>query len=57
MACDPRTQAYVARRTAVGKTRKEIMRCLKRYVARDIHKALVAQARNPAAGIPLIPAA
>ena len=57
MACDPRTQAYVARRTAEGKTRKEIMRCLKRYVARDIHKALVAQARNPAAGIPLTPAA
>jgi transposase len=57
MACDPRTQAYVARRTAEGKTRKEIMRCLKRYVAREIYKALVTQARNPAAGIPLTPAA
>ena len=28
MACDPRTQAYVARRTADSKTRKEIIRCL-----------------------------
>ena len=28
MACDPRTQAYVARRTTEGKTTKEIMRCL-----------------------------
>ncbi len=57
MACDPRTQAYVARRTTEGKTTKEIMRCLKRYVAREIYKALVTQARNPAAGIPLTPAA
>jgi hypothetical protein len=57
MACDPRTQAYVARRTAEGKTRKKIMRCLKRYVAREIYKALVTQARNPADGIPLTPAA
>ncbi|QGG96411.1 IS110 family transposase [Actinomarinicola tropica] len=30
------TRAYVARRTAEGKTRLEIMRCLKRYVAREI---------------------
>jgi hypothetical protein len=51
MACDPRTQAYLARRAAEGKTRKEIMRCLKRYAAREIYKALVNQARNPAAGI------
>jgi transposase len=57
MACDPRTQAYVARRTAEGKTRKEIMRCLQRYVAREIYKALVTQARNPADGIQLTPAA
>ncbi len=45
LACDPRTQAYAARRTAEGKTRKEIMRCLKRYIAREIYKALVTQAR------------
>jgi transposase len=42
MTHDPRTKAYVARRTAEGKTTKEIIRCLKRYVAREIYKALVA---------------
>jgi transposase len=40
MATDPRTQAYMARRTTEGKTTKEIIRCLKRYVAREIYKAL-----------------
>jgi hypothetical protein len=35
----------VARRTAQGKTVKEIMRCLKRYVAREAYKALVTHAR------------
>jgi hypothetical protein len=45
MSCDPRTKAYVARRTAEGKTIKEIMRCLKRYVAREVYKALVTHAR------------
>ena len=30
------TRAYVARRIAEGKTKPEIMRCLKRYVAREI---------------------
>jgi len=41
MSHDPRTKAYVARRTAEGKTIKEIMRCLKRYVAREVNNALV----------------
>jgi transposase len=45
MSCDPRTRAYVARRTAEGKTIKEIIRCLKRYVAREVYKALVTQSR------------
>jgi transposase len=40
MAHDPRTQAYVERRTKEGKTKKEIVRCLKRYVAREIYKTL-----------------
>jgi transposase len=38
---DPRTMAYVERRTKEGKSRKEIVRCLKRYVARELYKALV----------------
>lgn len=41
MAHDPRTQAYVRRRTAEGKTTKEIMRCLKRYVAREVYHLLL----------------
>jgi transposase len=48
MATDPRTQAYVARRTTEGKTTKEIIRCLKRYVAREVYKALTGP--HPAAG-------
>jgi transposase len=40
LAHDLRTKAYAARRTAEGKTRKEIIRCRKRYIAREIYKAL-----------------
>jgi transposase len=36
MRSDPRTQAYVARRLAEGRTKREIIRCLKRYVAREL---------------------
>lgn len=34
------TRAYAARRMAEGKTKKEIIRCLKRYVAREVFNAL-----------------
>jgi transposase len=34
------TRDYVARRTAQGKTKKEILRCLKRYVAREVFAVL-----------------
>jgi transposase len=44
---DPRTQAYMARRTAEGKSKKEIIRCLKRYVARELF-AILAAARTSA---------
>ena len=37
---DERTKAYAARRTAQGKTRREIIRCLKRHIAREIHQLL-----------------
>lgn len=36
----PPTQAYAQRRSREGKTRREIIRCLKRYVAREIHGLL-----------------
>jgi len=37
-----RTRAYAERRTAEGKTKSEIIRCLKRYIAREIYHALIA---------------
>jgi transposase len=40
MQRDPRTRAYVGRRTAEGMSTKEIMRCLKRYVAREVYEIL-----------------
>jgi transposase len=36
----PRTRAYIDRRTAEGKTPREIRRCLKRYIARELYRAL-----------------
>jgi transposase len=42
MRIDERTRRYVARRTAEGKSRREIMRCLKRYIAREVCRVLVA---------------
>jgi transposase len=42
MRYDPRTRDYVERRTKQGLSKKEIMRCLKRYVVREVHTALLA---------------
>jgi transposase len=38
----PRTRAYIARRTADGKTHREIRRCIKRYITRELYRALTA---------------
>lgn len=38
--CEQRTLDYIAKRTAEGKTRKEILRCLKRYIARSTFRKL-----------------
>ena len=35
-----RTRAYAQRRLAEGKTKREIIRCLKRYIARELYHAL-----------------
>jgi transposase len=40
MVCDPRTRHYIDRRTKEGLTKLEAMRCLKRYVAREVFRAL-----------------
>jgi transposase len=41
---DQQTRAYVGRRTAQGKTKLEIIRCLKRFIAREVYRVL----RDPA---------
>jgi len=42
MRSDPRTKAYVARRTSEGKSLKEIQRCLKRYIIRELYPLIIA---------------
>ena len=42
MRYDPATRDYVDRRTKQGLSKKEILRCLKRYVAREAHATLLA---------------
>lgn len=39
---DPRTIAYVERRTAEGLSKRDILRCLKRYVAREVFRTITA---------------
>jgi transposase len=42
MRYEQRTRDYVNRRTKQGLTKKEIIRCLKRYIVRDVYIALLA---------------
>jgi len=48
MRSEPRTQAYVARRTAEGMTIKEIHRCLKRYIIRELYPLILADLADAA---------
>ncbi len=48
MRHDPATRIYVARRTTEGKSGKEIIRCLKRFVTREVFQALT----NPPDDLP-----
>jgi len=41
---DPRTRAYAQRRTTEGLSKKEIIRCLKRLIAREIYHVLQPEA-------------
>ena len=50
MSREERTRTYVAKRTVEGKTKKEIIRCLKRYIAREIYRILA----SPSLGSPSI---
>ena len=50
MSCDARTKTYVSKRRQEGKTTKEIIRCLKRYIAREIYDQLLHPQPAPTAG-------
>jgi transposase len=49
----PETQAYVLRRTAEGKTRREVRRCIMRHLARRLYPLLIADL-NDARTLPLL---
>lgn len=46
MIHDPQTRDYTARRTAEGKSTKEIRRCLMRHIARGLFPLLIADLRD-----------
>jgi transposase len=46
MGCHQPTRDYVACRPGEGKTKTEIMRCLKRYIAREVFPHLLAEAAS-----------
>jgi len=49
---DPATRAYVERRVREGKTRREAVRCLKRYLARELYPLLMTVAASTADVLP-----
>jgi len=50
---DPATKHYIAKRTAEGKTRKEIRRCIKTYLARKVFRILNKTANTEAVNVPI----
>jgi transposase len=46
---DKATQEYMDRRMKEGKTKREVIRCLKRYVAREVYEILIAMHEKTAA--------
>lgn len=50
-----RTRAYAARRTADGRSKREILRCLKRYIAREVYQTLRADLTAHTATLAAVP--
>ncbi|MEA2381319.1 MAG: transposase [Solirubrobacteraceae bacterium] len=50
---DPQTAAYLARKQADGKTRREALRCLKRHLARRVWRLLQTPGNPVDAGLPV----
>ena len=46
MGADQRTRDYVARRISEGRNKPEIIRCLKRYIAREVFNAITTTRRD-----------
>jgi len=44
---DPETRAYLQRKRSEGKTNREALRCLKRHLARHVHRLLLVPPTNP----------
>lgn len=57
MRYDERTRTYVERRTKEGLSKKDIIRCLKRFVAREIYRALTSTPTPQITQTDLAPAA
>ncbi len=53
LGMDPETRAYAARSAAQGKTKKDILRCLKRAIAREAYRLILEP--QPAADTSLRP--
>ena len=43
----PRTQTYIERRMSEGLSKREAIRALKRYIARDLYHSLVTDLTRP----------
>jgi transposase len=52
MRCHPPTRAYVERRTKQGLSKLDILRCLKRYIAREIYHHLTSPPRTTPTACP-----
>ncbi|MBC8945380.1 IS110 family transposase [Xenorhabdus indica] len=46
MRSDPRTKIYTQRRTNEGLSTKEILRCLKRYIVRELYPLILADLKS-----------
>lgn len=57
MRYDERTRAYVTRRTKEGLSKKDVTRCLKRFVAREVYRALTSTSAEQITQTDLAPAA
>lgn len=51
LRCDPKTRQYVARRTSEGMSKPEILRCLKRYIARQLFRIITPRSVHLSASV------